>query len=105
MIAQKLKYYRLMQRITQRDLAEASGVSPSAIGKIEAHDVNVSIDIAVRLAKALEVRLDKLVGGLSQSQKDEMIIANRKIYEQRQEKRTAQRREQKARYNERQSSK
>lgn len=87
MIAQKLKYYRTMQRITQRDLALCAGVKAGAIGKIEAKGSNVTLAIALKLARALEVRVEQLVGELSEDERHEMYLANQRIRESRKARR------------------
>jgi|SRR5690606_2134015 len=101
MIAPKLKYYRAIYRLTQRDVAEACGVAPSVIGQIESRNKDVTLSVAVKIAAALEVSVDALVGELSEDERDQVRICNRRVMEARESKRAAQRKAQKRRYNER----
>lgn len=101
MIAQKLKYYRAIQRLTQRDLAECSGLGPSVIGQLEARNKDVTLSVALKVAKALEVRVEQLTGELTETQRDEIYLANQRVREARERKRLTQRRLQRQRREER----
>lgn len=91
MIAQKLRYYRAIQRLTQKDLADCCGWTPGAIGKMESRGSDVTLSVALKVAKALDVQVEDLVGDLTESQRDEMYIANQKVREARESRRSDQR--------------
>ncbi len=58
----RLKRSRLERRLTLRKLAEEAGVSPATIQKIEAGRLVPSIEIFVKIAKALRLRASQLLG-------------------------------------------
>lgn len=61
MSGEKLKYYRNRAKLTQKKLAELSGVSTSYIQKIELKErAEPSMKIAIRIAKALNVTIEGL---------------------------------------------
>ena len=101
MIAQKLKYYRAVQRLTQRDVAESAGLGPGTIGKIEARDTDVTLSLALKVAKALDVTVEQLVGGLTAAEREQMRRINNRARELSAERKRAQRREQSRRDKER----
>jgi transcriptional regulator with XRE-family HTH domain len=53
---------RKRKGISQNDLGKAVGTSGDIIGKYERDEVKPSVEVAARLADALEVSLDFLVG-------------------------------------------
>lgn len=53
---------RKRKGISQSDLGKAVGTSGDIIGKYERDEVKPSVEVAARLADALEVSLDFLVG-------------------------------------------
>ncbi len=59
---QRMKEARTRKGWTQRQLAEKAEVSPSAISSYESYGKMPPIDIAVRIAEALEVSLEWLCG-------------------------------------------
>lgn len=59
---------------SQSDLAEKSQVSRVMIGKYERGEAVPSIDAAKKIADALEVSLDYLVGGTSQTSFDKRTL-------------------------------
>lgn len=58
----RLKRSRLERGLTLRKLAEEAGVSPATIQKIEAGRLVPSIEIFVKIAKALRLRASQLLG-------------------------------------------
>lgn len=78
MIGEKLKYYRTINGYTQRDVAYSSGLKPSVIGKIEAHDSDCRISTVVKIANALEVRIEQLITPLTEQEKLRMKEAMRR---------------------------
>ncbi|MBV1943863.1 helix-turn-helix transcriptional regulator [Streptococcus parasuis] len=56
----RVKDYRLLQGISQLDLAKAIGVSRQTINMIENNKYNPSLNLCINLAKALETDLNSL---------------------------------------------
>ncbi|HFI0446202.1 TPA: helix-turn-helix transcriptional regulator [Streptococcus suis] len=56
----RVKDYRLLQGISQLDLAKAIGVSRQTINMIENNKYNPSLDLCINLAKTLETDLNSL---------------------------------------------
>lgn len=54
-IAKKVREFRDDRRLTQKQLADKSGLSTNYISRIERADVTISIDTLEKLAKALKV--------------------------------------------------
>jgi transcriptional regulator with XRE-family HTH domain len=61
-ISKRIAEIRKEKNLSQTDLANASEVSREMIGKYERGDASPSIDAAKKIADALEVSLDYLVG-------------------------------------------
>ena len=59
---EKVALVRKQQKWTQGQLGQHTGTSGDMIGKYERDEVNPSIETAKRLADALEVSLDYLIG-------------------------------------------
>ena len=59
---QKLASCRKEQRLSQAEIGKRSGVNGDIVGKYERDEMKPSIDTAKKLADALEVSLDYLVG-------------------------------------------
>jgi ribosome-binding protein aMBF1 (putative translation factor) len=53
---------RRTRKLSQEQLAQAVGVHPNILGRYERGEAKPSIEIATKLADALEVSLDQLVG-------------------------------------------
>jgi len=62
MIHENISYLRKKRKLTQEALAEAVGVSRQTIAKWESRESTPDLELAGRLAAALEVTLDDLVG-------------------------------------------
>lgn len=60
---------RLKCKLTQERLAELSGLHPNYIGGIERGERNVSLVNIIRLARALQCRIEDLFAGISTSDK------------------------------------
>ncbi len=56
----RVKDYRLLLGISQLDLAKAIGVSRHTINMIENNKYNLSLDLCINLAKALQTDLNRL---------------------------------------------
>jgi transcriptional regulator with XRE-family HTH domain len=59
---EKLAYSRKQKKASQQELGKLSGISGDIIGKNERDEMKPSIETAKKLADALEVSLDYLVG-------------------------------------------
>jgi len=59
---EKLAYCRKQKKASQQELGKLSGISGDIIGKYERDEMKPSIETAKKLADALEVSLDYLVG-------------------------------------------
>ncbi len=60
---QKIASVRKEKNMSQAELGKLSGVNGDIVGKYERDEMKPSIDTAKKLADALEVSLDYLVGG------------------------------------------
>lgn len=60
-IAQRIKLYRQLAKMTQEDLAEAAEVSETYIRKMEAGDRTPSLEMVMTLAEALNTTPDHLL--------------------------------------------
>lgn len=60
---QKITSVRKQKKISQAELGKLSGVNGDIVGKYERDEMKPSIETAKKLADALEVSLDYLVGG------------------------------------------
>ena len=59
---QKLAFCRKEQRLSQAEIEKRPGVNGDIVGKYERDEMKPSIDTAKKLADAMEVSLDHLVG-------------------------------------------
>lgn len=59
---QKITFIRKQKKISQAELGKLSDISGDIVGKYERDEMKPSIDTAKRLADALEISLDYLVG-------------------------------------------
>lgn len=64
----RLGELRKTKKFSQGQLAEKAGIHANILGRYERGEAKPSIDIALKLAEALEVSLDYLVG------KDDMLM-------------------------------
>jgi transcriptional regulator with XRE-family HTH domain len=61
-LEQRLSALRKDKKMSQQELAEMAGIHPNVLGRYERGEASPSIDMASKLANALEVSLDYLVG-------------------------------------------
>ena len=62
-LGEHIRQLRDMKRLSQDELGQLADVPPSVIADVESgHQATVPLDIAQRLAEALAVTLDSLVG-------------------------------------------
>ncbi len=64
-VGERIAQLRKRQGLSQASLSAAASISREAIGKYERGIASPSVDTAARIAAALEVSLDSLVGGQS----------------------------------------
>lgn len=60
-IGNKIKEYRELNKMTQKDIAEILGVEPATISKYEAGTIEPSIESLKRLAKTFNITVDELI--------------------------------------------
>jgi transcriptional regulator with XRE-family HTH domain len=65
---------RKAKEMSQADLANKTGISQVMVGKYERGDASPSIEVAKKMADALEVSLDYLVGEGINSKFDKMTL-------------------------------
>jgi len=59
---EKISFIRKQKKLSQSELGKSANISGDIVGKYERNEMKPSIDTAKRLADALEVTLDYLVG-------------------------------------------
>jgi transcriptional regulator with XRE-family HTH domain len=75
-LGERLLIFRRRKGMTQRELADASGVNHVSIARIERGQIPyVSVDVLVRLADALEASLDVLTGREDDSEIEAAVLA------------------------------
>lgn len=62
-IGQRVRKFRREQGLTQKELAEKSGISVPHVNRVEGGYTKASIAVFIALAKALSVRVEDLVFG------------------------------------------
>ena len=60
-IGEAVRYHRKAARLTQEKLAEKADLHPVYVGEIERGEETPSIDVLIRIAKAVGIRLRDLV--------------------------------------------
>lgn len=60
-VGNKIKEYRGLNKMTQKDIAEILGVEPATISKYEAGTIEPSIESLKRLAETFNVTVDELI--------------------------------------------
>lgn len=73
-IGNRIAELRKQKELSQTDFAKAVGVSREMIGRYERNEVMPSIEIAKKIADALEVSLDYLVGEGKQASFDKQTL-------------------------------
>lgn len=71
---QRIIQVRKEKNMSQEQLAKALKATPTTIGRYERNEVKPSIEVAVKIAQALEVSLDYLTGYSKTSIKDKKMI-------------------------------
>jgi len=73
LFGERLAAIRKIKKVSQEELAKMIGVHAPVIGRYERGEVKPSIEVATKIANALEVSLDYLVGN-SDLQLDQVVI-------------------------------
>jgi transcriptional regulator with XRE-family HTH domain len=73
LFAERLSQARKQKKISQEELAKALGVHAPIIGRYERGEVKPSVEVAARIADALDISLDYL-SGISDQQLDKELI-------------------------------
>ena len=60
-IKNNIRKWRIKRKMSQKDLAEASGISQAHIGNLERHRRSLTISTFLMLAKALDVKVGELI--------------------------------------------
>lgn len=70
----KIVQLRKGKSLSRDDLAKVVGTSSAIIGRYERNEITPSVDVAAKIAEALEVSLDYLVGNASVVIKDKTML-------------------------------
>ena len=73
-IGKKITELRKQKNLSQTDFAKTVGVSREMIGRYERDEVMPSIEVAAKIADALEVSLDYLVGNSNKTALDKQTM-------------------------------
>ena len=73
LFGKRLTAIRKSRKVSQEDLAKMIGVHAPVIGRYERGEVKPSIEVATKIANAMSVSLDYLVGN-SDLQLDQVVI-------------------------------
>ncbi|NCI45795.1 helix-turn-helix domain-containing protein [Sediminibacterium soli] len=80
-LASTLTLLRKKTGISREDLAASVGTSGAIIGRYERGEITPSVEVAARIAEALEVSLDYLVGNTSVMIKDKKMLYRLELLE------------------------
>ncbi len=72
-IGQRLRNYRVQQKLSQEKLAERAGCHPTYIGQIERGEKNATIESIAKIAAALKIPLSELFEKLGDGEDTESI--------------------------------
>jgi len=64
-LGQRIRQIRAQKGSSQRDMAEACGLSPAALQQIEYGNANPSLATLIRLSKGLKTTIHKLLQGIA----------------------------------------
>jgi transcriptional regulator with XRE-family HTH domain len=73
-IGDKITALRKTKKLSQAELAKAAGVSREIIGRYERNEVSPSVEVAKKIADALEVSLDYLAGDSGKTSFDKRTL-------------------------------
>lgn len=74
LIGQRIRNYRVQQKLSQEKLAELSGCHHTYIGQIERGEKNATVESIAKIASALEISLSKLFENLNDHADDSKNI-------------------------------
>lgn len=77
----KIIQLRKQKDLTRDELAKEVGTSGAIIGRYERNEITPSVDMAAKIAEALEVSLDYLVGSASVMVKDKKMLYRLELLE------------------------
>ena len=60
-VSLKIKHYRIQKSYSQKLLAEKANISLSTMRKIEKHEIALSVNRLIAIAKALDVKVNDLL--------------------------------------------
>lgn len=73
-IGDRISYLRKQKELSQTDLAKEIGASRESISKYERNEASPSVEIAKKIAAALDVTLDYLVGESNKKTFDKQTV-------------------------------
>jgi transcriptional regulator with XRE-family HTH domain len=73
-LGNKIAQLRKTKDITRDELGKAVGTSGAIIGRYERNDITPSVEVAAKIADALDVSLDYLVGNTTILVKDKKML-------------------------------
>ncbi|MEW8997925.1 MAG: helix-turn-helix domain-containing protein [Thermoanaerobacter sp.] len=73
-IGDKIKKYRVLQKMTQKELAKKANISRSYLADVENGRYNPSIEVLTAIANALNIPVDELFKNSNENNKDGKII-------------------------------
>jgi transcriptional regulator with XRE-family HTH domain len=77
----KIVQLRKDKKLSRDVLGKAVGTSGAIIGRYERNEVNPSVEVAAKIAEALEVSLDYLVGSAAMVVKDKKMLYRLELLE------------------------
>ena len=77
----KVAQLRKEKKLSRDELGKAVGTSPAIIGRYERNEITPSVEVAARIAEALEVSLDFLVGSSAVIVKDKKMLYRLELLE------------------------
>jgi transcriptional regulator with XRE-family HTH domain len=69
-LAANMRRYRMLAGLTQAELAERAGIADATVSRIERGRLTPSVRLAERIASALDLAVDDLVGSVSRPLKN-----------------------------------
>lgn len=72
-IGQRIRNYRIQQKLSQEKLAERSGCHPTYIGQLERGEKNATLESIEKIASALNIPLSQLFEKLEGGSTDESV--------------------------------
>ena len=73
-IGNKISSLRKEKGLSREDIGKIVGTSGAVIGRYEREEITPSIEVAAKIANALDISLDYLTGGTSSIVKDKKML-------------------------------